>query len=42
LANKRLNLAKADHQRFNAFGIAWQDSSGSRNAHFARFHWTGD
>ena len=40
-ANKRLNLAKADHQRFNAFGIEWQDGSGSRNAHFARFHWTG-
>ena len=38
-ANKRLSLAKATHSRFNAFGIDWQDSSGSRNGHFAPFSW---
>lgn len=40
-ANKRLNLAKADKQSFDAFGIRWEDVSGSRNAHFARFKWAG-
>lgn len=40
-ANRRLNLAKADHQRFNGFGIEWEDGSGSRNGHYARFHWSG-
>ena len=39
--NARLALAKATRSRFNAFGIRWDDSSGSRNAHFAPFAWTG-
>jgi hypothetical protein len=37
--NKRLSLAKATRTRLNAFGIAWSDSSGTRNAHFAPFNW---
>ena len=37
--NHRLALAKAHHSSFNAFGIEWQDSSGTRNAHFAPFSW---
>jgi hypothetical protein len=40
-ANARLALAKATRSIFNAFGISWNDSSGSRNGHFARFAWSG-
>ena len=38
-ANKRLSLAKATRSRFNVFGIQWEDSTGTRNAHFAPFAW---
>jgi hypothetical protein len=40
-ANKRLALAKAVVSAFNAFGIKWNDRTGSRNGHFAQFSWTG-
>ncbi|NMM77932.1 hypothetical protein B2J86_05080 [Acidovorax sp. SRB_14] len=39
--NGRLSLAKATHSRFHAFGIDWDDSSGTRNGHFAPFAWAG-
>lgn len=39
--NARLALAKAMRSVFNAFGIRWSDSSGTRNAHFAPFSWAG-
>jgi hypothetical protein len=39
--NPRLALGKATRSIFNAFGISWNDSSGSRNGHFARFAWSG-
>jgi len=39
-ANKRLALAKATRSIFNAFGISWNDRSGSRNGHFAPFSWS--
>jgi hypothetical protein len=35
----RLALAKATRSRFNAFGISWDDASGTRNGHFAPFSW---
>jgi hypothetical protein len=38
--NSRLALAKAVKSVFNAFGINWADSSGTRNGHFAPFSWT--
>lgn len=38
-ANSRLALAKAIHSRFHAFGIDWDDASGTRNGHFAPFAW---
>jgi hypothetical protein len=38
--NSRLNLAKAVRSMFNAFGISWNDASGSRNGHFAKFSWS--
>ena len=37
----RLFLAKATRSVFNAFGIKWNDSSGTRNAHFTPFAWAG-
>lgn len=37
----RLGLAKATRSVFRAFGIEWNDSSGTRNGHFAPFAWTG-
>lgn len=40
-ANARLSLAKAVRSVFNAFGIQWNDSTGSRNGHFAPFSWAG-
>ena len=40
-ANKRLALAKAVRSVFKAFGITWNDASGSRNGHFAPFSWAG-
>jgi hypothetical protein len=37
--NSRLALAKAVKSVFNAFGITWNDNSGTRNGHFAPFSW---
>jgi len=39
--NDRLALAKATRSRFNVFGASWDDSSGTRNGHFAPFAWSG-
>jgi hypothetical protein len=40
-ANAKLALAKALRSKFHAFGIDWDDSSGTRNGHFAPFSWNG-
>lgn len=37
----KLALAKAVRSKFHAFGIDWDDSSGTRNGHFAPFAWAG-
>lgn len=37
----RLALANATKSRFNAFGIEWDDRSGTRNGHYAPFAWAG-
>jgi hypothetical protein len=37
----RLALAKATRSRMHAFGIDWDDASGTRNGHFTRFAWSG-
>jgi len=39
--NDRLALAKATRSRYNVFGAKWDDSSGTRNGHFASFSWSG-
>lgn len=39
--NARLSLAKATRSVFNAFGMKWNDTSGTRNGHFAPFAWSG-
>ncbi|MDH3314982.1 MAG: DUF1326 domain-containing protein [Gammaproteobacteria bacterium] len=39
--NSRLALAKATRSSFHAFGVDWDDASGTRNAHFAPFSWEG-
>ena len=39
--NSRLSLARATRSVMHAFGIDWNDSSGSRNGHFAPFAWSG-
>ncbi len=39
--NARLALAKATRSIFNAFGMKWKDTSGTRNGHFAPFAWKG-
>jgi len=39
-ANARLALAKATRSIFNVFGITWNDTTGSRNGHFAPFAWS--
>jgi hypothetical protein len=39
--NPRLALAKATRSSMHAFGINWDDSSGTRNGHFAPFAWAG-
>lgn len=39
--NSKLGLAKATHSAFHAFGIDWDDASGTRNGHFAPFAWSG-
>jgi hypothetical protein len=37
--SSRLSLAKATRSKLHAFGIDWDDSSGTRNGHFAPFSW---
>lgn len=37
----RIALAKATRSGMHAFGINWDDSSGTRNGHFAPFAWAG-
>lgn len=37
----KLALARATNSSFHAFGIDWEDASGTRNGHFAPFAWTG-
>jgi hypothetical protein len=37
--NTRVSVAKATRSRFNVFGIDWDDSTGTRNGHFAPFSW---
>ena len=37
----RIALAKATRSSIHAFGINWDDSSGTRNGHFAPFAWAG-
>lgn len=39
--NSTLALAKATRSRMHAFGIDWDDASGTRNGHFAPFAWAG-
>jgi hypothetical protein len=39
--NARLALARAKRSLFNAFGIQWRDDSGTRNAHYAPYSWSG-
>jgi hypothetical protein len=39
--NTRLGLAKATKSQFRAFGIDWDDSTGTRNGHYAPFAWSG-
>ena len=39
--NTRLSLAKATRSRMHAFGIDWDDATGTRNGHFAPFAWAG-
>ena len=39
--NSRLSLAKATRSSFHAFGIDWDDSTGTRNGHIAPLSWTG-
>jgi hypothetical protein len=40
-ANSRLALAKATRSSVHAFGIDWEDMSGTNNGHFAPFTWQG-
>jgi len=40
-AANRLGLARAQYSRFNAFGIQFQNESGTTNGHFAPFAWQG-
>jgi hypothetical protein len=39
--NSRLSVAKATRSSFHAFGIDWDDRTGTRNGHFAPFSWSG-
>lgn len=39
--SSKVALAKATRSKFNAFGVRWDDSSGTRNGHFAPFAWAG-
>jgi hypothetical protein len=36
---RKLALAKATRSRFHVFGMDWEDTSGTRNGHFAPFAW---
>lgn len=38
--NTRLSLARAVRSMFNVFGLKWNDSTGTRNGHFAPFAWS--
>jgi hypothetical protein len=38
-ANPRLGLAKATGSHLHAFGIDWDDDSGTNNGHLAPFSW---
>ncbi|MBW6417783.1 DUF1326 domain-containing protein [Celeribacter sp. PS-C1] len=38
--SSRLALAHAKKSKFDAFGIEWDNSSGTKNGHFAPFEWT--
>tara|TARA_Y100000294_G_scaffold159464_1_gene162431 strand:+ start:214 stop:828 length:615 start_codon:yes stop_codon:yes gene_type:complete len=40
-ASAKLALANATNTSFHAFGIDWEDASGTRNGHFAPFSWKG-
>jgi hypothetical protein len=35
-----LALARATKSKFNAFGVEWDDATGSKNGHFASFAWS--
>jgi hypothetical protein len=39
--SSKLALAQATNSKFHAFGIDWEDASGTRNGHFAPFSWAG-
>lgn len=39
--SSKVYLAKATRSQFHAFGIDWNDASGTRNGHFAQFAWAG-
>ena len=39
--NTRLSIAKATRSVMHAFGIDWDDTTGTRNGHFAPFAWSG-
>lgn len=39
--NTRLSMARATRSSFHAFGVDWDDASGTRNGHFAPFAWQG-
>ena len=41
-AASRLALAKASHGHMHGFGIAWDDTSGRNNGHFAPFAWSSN
>ncbi len=38
-ANARLALGKSTGSRLHAFGLNWEDSSGTNNGHLAPFNW---
>lgn len=40
-ANTRLALANATRSHVHAFGIDWDNTSGTNNGHFAPFNWQG-
>lgn len=38
--SSRIALARASRSVFNVFGMQWNDRSGDRNGHFAKFAWS--